>query len=346
MLSFIDGKWVEKSVSGAVTGDTEELDDAGETGSESADGTRGAQGVDGVVSAEDDAGDGEAVEGAQGDGEGAEVGADDGEGAGDDSGGEAAGDGAADKSGDDKARDQSKDERARQAEGRRRREAAIAEARRLADAEIAAALAALDLRDDAGETIATPEQARAYAAKKRLEKFNANLRSGELSFDDLTLLQGQTQAQTVAGAAQQAPKAPEAPEAIAAAIAEQLTRIAREFNADIKSVDDILAMDTQDDFRRHVAAGSDFYNAYRLANMEAITEAKVTAKLRQQQQNTASKAHLRASKGKTGDTLLTPPSDVETTYRAFFPEATDDEIARVYTSRVKAAQTANKRKVV
>jgi DnaJ-class molecular chaperone len=68
----------------------------------------------------------------------------------------------------------------------------------------------------------------------------------------------------------------------------QLTRIAREFNPDIKGVDDILAMDTADDFKRLVSSGSDFYEAYRLANAEAIAKKNMTEEGGNSNGNTAS----------------------------------------------------------
>jgi hypothetical protein len=231
----------------------------------------------------------------------------------------------------DKAR-QSAEENARQAEGRRRREAAAAEAQRLAAAEVASLLAELGLKDEDGAPITTPEKAREFAERRKVEKLNENLRSGELTVDDIALLRGSPIGQVPA-----VPQVPAAPGPdVTTIIAEQLTRIATEFDPKIKGIDDILAMDTGDAFQALVRAGQDFYGAYKLANAEAIAEARASAKLRQQQQNTASKAHLQSSKGKSGDAVLTPPRDVVATYKQFFPEATEDEIARIYTERKRA----------
>jgi hypothetical protein len=43
--------------------------------------------------------------------------------------------------------------------------------------------------------------------------------------------------------------------------------------------------------------------------------------------------------------LLTPPRSMADTYRKFFPDASDDEVARVYTARIRAAQSAAVRKL-
>jgi predicted transglutaminase-like cysteine proteinase len=323
MAIYIDGKWIEQNPTDNTGGAPE--DDMSNTGSDDDSGSDGGN-EDGENASEADQ----------------DVGADDGDAGGDgDSGDTGNADGDDTKGDDAKPREQTIDERARQAEGRRRREAAAAEAQRIAAAEIAAVLSALGLQDDDGAPITSPEQALAYAEKKRVEKLNANLRAGELTVEDIKTLRGEQQ---IPGPAATAQVPAEPPVDIAAAIAEQLTRISREFNADIKSVDDILAMDTAETFRALVQAGrKDFYEAYKLANAEAIAEAKAAAKLRQQQQSAASKAHLQGSRGKAGDALLTPPKDVVSTFREFYPEATNDEIARVYTARVRAAQTAKRK---
>jgi hypothetical protein len=296
MAMFVDGKWAEQSgADGADVGDNDVAEGAeGDTGGDDSGGA-GEMDASGLDS---------------GDGEGG-AGAEDGEG----EGGKAP---------------QSMDERARQAEGRRRREAVAAEAQRLAAAEVAALLGELDLKDDDGAPIATPEKAREFAARRKVAKLNENLRAGELTVDDISLLRGAPSGQLPTAV----------PEAlgvdVSAVIADQLTRIATDFDPKVKSIDDILAMDTGEAFQAHVRAGQDFYGAYRLANAESIAEAKAAAKLRQQQQNAASKSHLQSSKGKAGDAVLTPPRDVVATYKQFFPEATEDEIARIYTEYARA----------
>ncbi|MDR2665545.1 MAG: hypothetical protein LBC21_04640 [Oscillospiraceae bacterium] len=295
MAVFVDGKWVEPE---GEMSDGEGAD----TGTGGADGAATPDGAD----APDDTG--EVGDTGSTDGDGADDGASEG----------------------DKL-PQSAEENARQAEGRRRREAAAAEARRLAAAEVSALLAELDLRDDDGSPITTPDRAREYAANRRIAKLNESLRAGELTLDDINLLRGApVPAQTAA--------APDTGADVAALVAEQLTRIAADYNPGIKSIDDILAMDTGEAFQAHVRAGQDFYGAYKLANAEAIAEAKAAAKLRQQQHNTASKSHLQSSRGKSGEAILTPPKEVAETYKRFFPEATNDEIARIYTARRRAGK--------
>ncbi|MDR1329834.1 MAG: hypothetical protein LBK23_09575 [Oscillospiraceae bacterium] len=232
-----------------------------------------------------------------------------------------------------------KAERARQAYGRRKREME-AEARRLADESVAEIIGALGLIDAEGNQITTAEQARKFSEKTRLEKFNEHLREGALTAEDIAILRGTggSAAGATGGAAQEAPQ-------FTALVAGQLTRIAREFNPGIKGVDDILAMDTADDFKRLVSAGSDFYEAYRLANAEAIAKKRAAATAQQQAINSASKSHLKGSTGNApGKPEVNVPSDIIDEYLKVFPDMTEVEIKADYKQRMARSQNKAKSK--
>jgi hypothetical protein len=240
-----------------------------------------------------------------------------------------------------------KAERARQAYGRRKREME-AEARRLADESVAEIIGALGLIDSEGNQIATAEQARKFSEKTRLEKFNEHLREGALTTEDIAILRGADSSAASTGeagrysndAARSAAggEAQNAPQ-FTALVAGQLTRIAREFNPDIKGVDDILAMDTADDFKRLVSSGSDFYEAYRLANAEAIAKRRAAAAAQQQAVNSASKSHLKGSTGKApGKPEVKVPDDIIDEYLKVFPDMTEAEIKADYKQRAERAK--------
>ena len=135
----------------------------------------------------------------------------------------------------------------------------------------------------------------------------------------------------------------------AQAKAEQATRQAREqaakanleqqlkeisqLDPTIKELKDLTRMPNYQTFYDLVKRGNTFTDAYKLANFDALTQRAAQASRQTAMQAAASKEHL-AVTTQRGQGAVTVPDDVKAEYRAFNPDATDEEIARNYNKYV------------
>lgn len=135
----------------------------------------------------------------------------------------------------------------------------------------------------------------------------------------------------------------------AQAKAEQATRQAREqaakanlehqikeiskMDPTIKGLGDLSKMPNYQQFVELVKRGNTFTDAYKLANFDALTQRAAQASRQTAMQAAASKEHLTPTTQR-GQGAVTVPDEVKAEYRAFNPDATDEEIARHYNQYV------------
>lgn len=135
----------------------------------------------------------------------------------------------------------------------------------------------------------------------------------------------------------------------AQAKAEQATRQAREqaakanleqqmkeiskMDPTIKGLGDLAKMANYQQFVDLVKRGNTFTDAYKLANFDALTQRAAQASRQTAMQAAASKEHLTVTTQR-GQGAVTVPDEVKAEYRAFNPDATDEEIARHYNKYV------------
>ncbi len=103
----------------------------------------------------------------------------------------------------------------------------------------------------------------------------------------------------------------------------------RQFNPNIRTVQDLLTMPRAQEFYQLVKRGNNFVDAYKLAHYDELTQQAATA-ARQQAQNLArSKGHLVAAtqRGKGGASV---PVEEMNLFRAFNPQASETAIQAYY----------------
>lgn len=109
----------------------------------------------------------------------------------------------------------------------------------------------------------------------------------------------------------------------------QIREISEAYDPDIRSIEDILAMDTADSFKDYVKKGLNFVDAYKLANYEAIAAREAAKGQRQAASLAASKKHLSSTRSR-GAGGVEVPAEVKAYYRKLIPDITDKEIAAHY----------------
>lgn len=119
-------------------------------------------------------------------------------------------------------------------------------------------------------------------------------------------------------------------------INDQLAKIS-ELNPEIKGLADILAMETAPQFREYVAKGYDFLDSYKLANMDALAEAKAERARNQALNNARGKEHLNATGNARGSGAASVPPDQMRLFRSLNPGATDAQIQAFY-NKYKSSQ--------
>lgn len=117
-------------------------------------------------------------------------------------------------------------------------------------------------------------------------------------------------------------------------IAEQIAKIG-ELNPAVKSLGDILAMETAPAFRQNVEKGMNFYDAYRLANMDAMADSKARRAVQAAQDKSRGKEHLRATGNARGSGAASVPHDQMKLYRMMNPGMTDAQIQAHYNQYLK-----------
>lgn len=188
-----------------------------------------------------------------------------------------------------------------------------------------------------GEAITSLEDLRKWSKEVADARLQKDLKAGKLTKEVLDQLisahPAVQQAQQIQQQAQ-AQQSQQRAEAERARIDEQFTKIA-ELNPAIKGLSDILAMDTAPAFRVNVAKGMDFYDAYRLANMDAMAQDKARRAVQASQSNARGKEHLIATGNARGSGAASVPQDQMKLYRMMNPNMTDAQIQAHYNQYLK-----------
>lgn len=237
-------------------------------------------------------------------------------------------------------REMSPEERHRQAEARRAREA---QERQAAEQQrrdqIFAEMFAGQTNPYTGKPIQTEAEFRAYQAEKERRRQAEQLQQAGIQPETIRgivdqqlgpfkeqLMQAQMQAaQERARAVNQ-----QAQEAIGAAI--------KNISAtwpEIKSLEDIAAMPTGQEFNRLVQLGNSMEDAFYLANRKEIEARKIAAAKTAAVHGVAGKQHLNPVPAGGGSEPVEVPADMRDAYREMMPDATDAEIKAAYTKYLK-----------
>lgn len=227
---------------------------------------------------------------------------------------------------------------ARRAAAARRREqeraAYEAELTKRFNERLAAAAKGIKLRGGNGTSdIVSLEDLEALAAATAQQKFERELGQGKLSRESLEQAILNTPGVKEALDAAKASKA-------SAAAAEQMANQSR-YQADmavqmaeirkidpgIKSIDDVIRMETGPKFAEYVRRGVSPVEAFKLANHDAIVQKARSAGAQAQRNAAAGKAHMKpaAAGGKAGVEIT---DAIRANYRRFLPNITDEQIAR------------------
>lgn len=190
---------------------------------------------------------------------------------------------------------------------------------------------------DGNKPITNLEEYQAYKAKFDAAQLEKNLKAGKLTQEDLNKVIEQapamqkaqkllSKAETEENAAKEA--------AAQAKIKDEIGKIAADFDPAIKTVQDLLHMERSKEFYDYVRKGNSFYDAYKLAYFDKITQTKQTAAQQQALNLANSKAHLTATAAR-GAGAITVPADEMALYRQMLPGATDAEIQKHYNAYKK-----------
>lgn len=99
----------------------------------------------------------------------------------------------------------------------------------------------------------------------------------------------------------------------------------------VKTMEDIAAMPTAQEFNRYVQLGLGVEEAFLLANRQSVKERELAAAKAATETRMAGKRHL-APPETSGAKTIQVPRDVVEAYRTMMPDATDTEIQKAYAS--------------
>ena len=190
-----------------------------------------------------------------------------------------------------------------------------------------------------GAVIDSLEKAEEWAEQDRMARLQQNLKKGNLTAEDLQTAMEQSPAfkelqQKQAAADQAASKQTQAQ--FAQSVEMEMAQI-QKLNPKIKSIADILAMDTGKQWASYVQNnGMSYLDAYRLANMDQLIQQGQKAAEAEGQLRRASKAHLQppSARGQGG---VEVPKRIKELYRMGRPNMTDAEIEADYRKRAGKA---------
>lgn len=237
-------------------------------------------------------------------------------------------------------REMSPEERHRQAEARRAREAQERQAaEQLRRDQIFAEMFAGQTNPYTGKPITTEAEFRAYQAEKERRRQAEQLQQAGIQPETIRgivdqqlgpvreqLMRAQMQAaQERARAVNQ-----QAQEAIGAFV----KGLSAEW-PEIKSMDDIAAMPTAEEFNGYVQMGLSLDKAFYLANRKEIEARKIAAAKTAAIHGVAGKQHLNPVPAGGGSEPVEVPADMRDAYREMMPDATDAEIKAAYTKYLK-----------
>lgn len=235
---------------------------------------------------------------------------------------------------------QSEADNRRFAAARRRAEAerdrAIAEERANSERYINEAIASLGITDPStGAPITTKAQYDAVRSAQAANAKNAFMQQNGLTEAEYNgLISNLPEVQAARQALAEAERAAKESSAITAKmrIDEQLKEISK-MDSSVKSLDDLMAMDTYPQFYELVKKGNSFTDAYKLANYSRLVERAAAAEKQRTLNAQTGKAHLMPQNAGQGQGLPSVPADVAEYYRLINPEMSAEEIARDYAKR-------------
>ena len=228
--------------------------------------------------------------------------------------------------------------RRRQQEQQQLIDAAVAAERQKNENQIKDILLRSGLTDSAtGEPITTIEQFNDWHKRFQTAQVQHALKKGQLTPEIMDQLIQQNpvvqQAQQVMQELEGA-KAQQKAEADQARVDAEIAQISK-LNPDIKKFEDILKMDTAPKFREYIGLGYRAIDAYKLANMDRISEDRGRKAALATMNNLRGKDHLKAAAGgRGGGDVAVPPSQMRM-FRALNPGKSDAEIIRYYNNHIK-----------
>lgn len=119
-----------------------------------------------------------------------------------------------------------------------------------------------------------------------------------------------------------------------AKIDEQMKELAK-LDTNIKSIDDLMAMESYPQFYELVKRGNNFVDAYKLANYDELIKKAAAAQKQKTLNSQSGKSHMTPANVNQGKGLAAVPSEELELYRYLNPGMSDEEIARDYASRLK-----------
>lgn len=188
-----------------------------------------------------------------------------------------------------------------------------------------------------GQPITTLEQLREWSQEMANARIEGELKKGKLTREMLDeIVKSHPAVQQAQQVVQQAHVQQQEQQQAAerSRIEDQLAQIGK-LNPQIKSLQDILAMDTAPAFRANVAKGMDFLDAYRLANMETMAEEKARRAATAAGNKSRGKEHLVASGNARGSGAASVPPAQMKLYRMMNPNMTEAQIAAHYNNYLK-----------
>lgn len=239
---------------------------------------------------------------------------------------------------------QTREERSRHAAARRKAEqdaaiqAALQQQKAEHDAQMQLLIQGLNLvNPDTGKPVTTMDEYTAMQKAQQQRQLQKNLREGKLAPEDL---QAMIRTELAEAKAQQ-PKTQQAPEGdgnFQQKVADELAEIGK-LDGSVKSLEDILAMETAPAFKEAVKRGATFLEAFKLANFDRLQQAGREESAKRAQQaalnSRRSKEHLTTSATK-GTAEVAVPADTLAMYRMLMPGKSDDEIAAHYNKTIKS----------
>lgn len=243
-----------------------------------------------------------------------------------------------------------KDDRARFAEMRRKRESEEAVRRALEEQdaknreEWQKFFAAAGMKDADGNPITNREEYEAAQQAQKMRQISANLKRGNLVPEDLqTLIKAQMAAETPGkklndkGQRPEAAGQPDQQKQTAGNVTEDMIRQELEeisrLDPGVKTLEDILKLETGKDFAAEVKRGASFLSAFKIANFDRLQQMQ-----REETASRAKQAALNSQRGKEHLTTSTSkgqgsvpvPAEELALYRRLNPKATDAEISAHY----------------
>ena len=193
-----------------------------------------------------------------------------------------------------------------------------------------------------GKPVQTMEDWRAFQQASASAKLTNDLKAGRLTPEGLqqALMQSPEIQQILSGAQEAQRRAEQAEQRagqqeFAQKKEAELAEI-RRMNPEVKSLDDIMRMESGPKFAEAVRRGNNYVDAYRLANFDALQRSQRAAGEQAARNAAAGMQHQQRTRQQQGSTPAAVPAEVKAYYRMLNPSATDAEISAHYNKTHKA----------